>query len=117
MTQSSESGEAKNTSRKYSKRQPVSVNTALHSMLKEYNLVDGFTRYQFVLRWPEIVGDEIAKRTQPECIRGTTLVVSVCNSAWAQELSFQKQIILNRLNNFKEKGKDLTDITFHVTGK
>ena len=59
-------------------RRPVPVHGVLMSALQRYGLAEGFTRYQFVSRWSEIVGSEIARRAQPECLRNGTLVVRVC---------------------------------------
>ena len=95
-------------------RNLISVNSILHSVIKDKKLVDGFARYQFVLRWKEIVGEEIAKRTAPECLRGSTLVIRVCNSVWAQELSFQKSEILKQISRFNDYGKEIDDIKFIV---
>lgn len=97
-------------------RRPVPVQNALMSALRHYNLVEGFARYQFVSCWKDVVGDDIAKRSRPDCLRGSTLVVRVCNSAWAQELSFQKEVILKRLERFVEHGRSVKDIAFYVAG-
>ncbi len=103
------------TKRRYSRR-PITAHSALHSMLKQYNLVDGFAKYQFVLRWDEIVGSAIAKHARPDCLRGSTLYVQVESSVWATELSFQKQLILERLAEYREYGKPITEIKFTVAG-
>ena len=60
------------------------------------------------------MGEEIAKRTRPECIRKDALVVRVANSAWAQELSFQKDVILARLMRFLSGDTPVSDILFYV---
>ena len=97
-------------------RHPVPVQGVLMGALQRYGLAEGFSRYQFVTRWNEIVGREIAKRAWPERLRGDTLVVRVCNSAWAQELSFQKEVILKRLQRFVDDEKSVKDIAFYVAG-
>jgi len=99
---------------RYHNKRCIPINNVLHSALQQFNLVEGFQRYQFVARWSEIVGEEIAKRTKPDCLRGNTLVIRVCNSAWAQELSFQKDLILNRLQRYNDYGRKVTNITFFV---
>lgn len=98
-------------------RRPTPVHGALVSALKRYGLAEGFARYQFVSCWDDIVGKEIAKRARPEYLRGGTLVVRVCNSAWAQELSFQKQVILKRLQRFADPAVTVKDIAFCVAGE
>ena len=97
------------------KRIPVLVRGILGNTLEKYGLDKQLARYQFVLRWPEVVGPEIAKRARPECLRNKTLVVRVSNSAWAQELSFQRHVLLHRLKKLLDDPDMITDITF-VTG-
>ncbi|MCB0333551.1 MAG: DUF721 domain-containing protein [Bdellovibrionales bacterium] len=94
--------------------QPQVVQNILRSALKRRGLDQKIARYEFVLHWSEIVGAEIAKRAHPERIRGNTLVVRVSNAAWAQELSFQKSIILRRLKRFLENEDIVRDIVFQT---
>ncbi len=93
---------------------PQVVQGILRSALKRRGLDQKIARYEFVLHWAEIVGEEIAKRAHPEKIRGNTLVVRVSNAAWAQELSFQKSIILRRLHKFLEDETIVRDIVFQT---
>lgn len=44
--------------------------------------------------WPEIVGGEVARHSQPYAIRGETLVVTTRSSAWSEQLSFLAERIL-----------------------
>lgn len=93
---------------------PTAVDTILDSALKHFGLDEKIAQYSFVTRWAEIVGDEIAKRSRPECIRGKCLVVRVVDSVWAQELSFHRQSILSRLKRFIKKEEMLDDVAFIV---
>ena len=93
---------------------PTAVETILSNALKQAGLDERIARYDFVLHWPQIVGEEIAKRTRPECIRGRCLVVRVIDSVWAQELSFHKQAILVRLKRHLKRGEMLEDVAFVV---
>ena len=96
------------------KRLPEGVGSILNLALKRYGLDKDIARYQFILHWKEIVGEEIALRAQPECIRGNALVVRVKDSTWAQELSFQKEVILKRINKFLGDELNLDDVQFYV---
>ncbi len=96
------------------KPQPVLLRGILGRTLEKFGLDKDMARYQFVLRWKEIVGDEIAQRSRPESLRKRTLVVSVVSSAWAQELSFQKHIILHRLKKILGDEPPIDDIMFCV---
>lgn len=91
------------------------VKKTLSGLLSKYNLDKEFARYEFVLHWAEIVGAEIAKRTKPECIRNRTLVVAVVNAAWAQELSFNKTMIIRRLKERLSDPDIITDVSFYVS--
>ena len=93
---------------------PVEVRAVLASALRQTGLEERIARYNFMLRWPEIVGEEIARRTRPEYIRGRCLIVRVVDSVWAQELSFHKQAILVRLRRHMEEGEMLDDVAFVV---
>jgi predicted nucleic acid-binding Zn ribbon protein len=93
---------------------PADIQKVLGSVLKKFGLDHKIAKYEFVTHWREIVGDEIASRTTPECIRGGSLVVRVCNSVWAQELSFQKDSILKRLKRFNSQHETINDVTFYV---
>ncbi|NMC64490.1 MAG: DUF721 domain-containing protein [SAR324 cluster bacterium] len=93
---------------------PTAVEDILNSALKRFGLDEKIARYSFVSKWPEIVGEEIAKRSKPECIRGKCLVVKVIDSVWAQELSFHKQAIITRLKRHLKDKDLLEDVAFHV---
>lgn len=96
------------------RRDPVAAEKVLALALKKYGIDKDIARYKFVLHWKEIVGEEIAKRTRPECIRKNALVVRVSSSTWAQELGFQKDVILGRLKRFLSSDLAVTDIHFYV---
>ncbi|MBX7145076.1 MAG: DUF721 domain-containing protein [Oligoflexia bacterium] len=92
------------------------IEGVLRSALRGAGLDKEIARYSFVLHWPEIVGEKVAARTTPECIRNRALVVKVPDSYWAQELSFQKQVILKRLQRFINSDEIVEDVMFYVAG-
>ncbi|MCB9029772.1 MAG: DUF721 domain-containing protein [Deltaproteobacteria bacterium] len=94
---------------------PKTIDSVLDSALGRYGIKEDLARYKFVLKWKEIVGDSIARFSKPECIRQGTLVVKVKDSAWAQELAFQKGIIIQRLN--KHLDENLIDDVFFEVGE
>ena len=52
-----------------------------------------------VLRqWNELFGDVIGQNSWPELFRDGRLTVATTSSVWLQELSFQKEMILQKLN-------------------
>ena len=96
------------------RRTPTRVDSILSLALKRYGLEDKIHRYRFVSHWKEIVGEELAKRSRPDRIRGRILIVAVRNSAWAQEMSFLKKTILMRLNRFLDSDLAIEDVKFVV---
>lgn len=93
---------------------PDAASEILAKVLKRSRLDRDLARYNFVLQWEEIVGKDIAKRTRPEGIRGRTLLVNVSDPVWAQELSFQREVILGRLAKVVKSSELVTDIRFRV---
>ena len=48
--------------------------------------------------WDGVVGERTASHAQPAAFRQRTLVVHVSSSTWLQELHFQKNELIERLN-------------------
>ncbi|MCF2970483.1 DUF721 domain-containing protein [Synechococcus sp. Nb3U1] len=49
--------------------------------------------------WPEVVGEVVAAQTYPLSVRRQVLQVATSNPAWAQNLAFQRHLILKKLNS------------------
>jgi predicted nucleic acid-binding Zn ribbon protein len=60
--------------------------------------------------WPEVVGKVIATHTQPISIERDVLWVATSGAAWAQNLTFERQRLLKKLN--KILPTPLVDIRF-----
>ena len=101
---------------KWRRKPPVEIGGVLQSVLKKSGLERDFARYKFVNQWEEIVGPQIAANTKPEAFRNDALIVRVVSSAWAQELHFQKAILLKRLQRHVDDGTVIKDIHFYVAG-
>ncbi len=96
------------------KNQTATASQVLANFLRRSGLQHKLAKYQFVQYWPQIVGKAIADKARPEALRNGVLQVSVKNSAWAQELSFQKNVIKSRLNAFLGAENSVKDIQFYV---
>ncbi len=64
--------------------------------------------------WPEVVGPEIAERTEPRVIRGTVLWIAVSDSVWMQQLHLQKQALLEHVNANVRGSEKISDIRFQI---
>lgn len=72
-------------------------------------------RAQRALRnWAEIVGPELARRSQPDRFERGTVWVAVTGSAWAQELRMIKDRILDRLREASGEKDLFKDVRFGV---
>lgn len=96
---------------------PEKVGALLKLALQRNGIDKKLARYEFVNHWAEIVGEEIARRSRPDCIKGGILVVRVLNSVWAQELYFLKAAILKRTQQYIGEQILLKDVHFLVEGQ
>jgi predicted nucleic acid-binding Zn ribbon protein len=60
--------------------------------------------------WAELVGAAVAAQTHPLSVYRDVLKVATSSSAWAQNLTFERQRILEKLNTYLSE--PLTDIRF-----
>lgn len=68
--------------------------------------------------WPEVVGAAVAAQTRPVAIQRHVLIVATSNSAWAQNLSFERLRLLDKLNHHLAdylQSDTLQDIRFSTT--
>ncbi len=96
------------------RRSPQAVELVLKNAFRRFGLDKKIASYRFVLHWKEIVGEEIAKRAFPERIQRDVLSVRVTSSVWAQELTFQKSVIIHRLQKYLGEDQTVRDIRFYV---
>lgn len=64
--------------------------------------------------WAEVVGSAIAAHTQPLSIQRDVLRVATSSAAWAQNLTFERQRLLVKLN--QKLPDPLVDIHFSTAG-
>ena len=48
-------------------------------------------------RWPEVVGDRLSERIRAVAVRGSELLVSVDDPAWASQISWLEAQLLERI--------------------
>lgn len=92
---------------------PTAAGQILALALRRHGLEPKLKRYEFVARWDEIVGKELARRTRPGPLLDGVLTVFVASSSWAQELSFHKLAVLKRIQHISGSGV-VDDVRFSV---
>ncbi|MCS7191032.1 MAG: DUF721 domain-containing protein, partial [Fimbriimonadales bacterium] len=75
-------------------RELESAGGALRRLLQQLGLDRQYRTYDALAHWSDIVGKQVAQVARPLRIDADTLWVAVKSHAWAQELNFQKRIIL-----------------------
>lgn len=77
----------------------------IRDYLKESNLEKKLTEIQLINSWEEIVGKEIARRTEKIYIRNNKLFVHFTSSVVRNEMLLHRETIRTRLN--EQAGEEL----------
>jgi len=86
----------------------------LSKVLAQRGLDKKVERYEFILHWRNIVGEKLSEVSKPECIRNRALIVNVLHPVWAQELTFMKPMLLQKLSHYLKPGDVVTEMVFRV---
>lgn len=79
------------------KRPPQPLGGAIQELLARLDVRGGAELVGLIRRWPEVVGEAIARRTEVSGLKFHTAVVKVSGAMWLQELNLMKPQILARL--------------------
>lgn len=83
---------------KGTKHHPVPVSAAIAELVSSLGIDGTLRRYSVIARWTEIVGEQIARVTEPQRIENGVLFVSVKTAPWRAELSLKRLEIMKKLN-------------------
>jgi predicted nucleic acid-binding Zn ribbon protein len=87
----------------------TTLGNAIDKMLKKYGIEKSVRQGQALFLWGEIVGEKIAKHTNPEKVAYGKLYIKVDSPVWRSELMYTKGQILKKLNN-QLKGAKIKEI-------
>ena len=88
-----------------------SLKIAIDSMLRKFGIDNAIAQNNALNIWNEIVGNTVAKNTEPDRVEHGVIIVKVSSPTWRQELYFQKKEIIQKINN--KIGKNvIRDIRF-----
>lgn len=92
---------------------PDLIRDILDETVDALGLRERLSAVRALLHWEEVVGKTVAAAAQPEALKEGKVFVAVKSNAWIQELRFQQQTILQRLNEYA--GAPLfTELVFRV---
>jgi hypothetical protein len=89
------------------------IDRILRRVLRKMDLDTKLEGYRIWALWPDIVGDQIARRAQPERFRNRILFIRVSNSAWMQQLQMMKPVLLEKIQKAL-KGAGIKDLRFSL---
>lgn len=89
------------------------IDQILKKSLKDLQLEETFQVYPIWKNWSSLLGVTIASKSQPDYMMGKTLVVSVENSVWMNELQLQKNKLLEKINQLA-LDSPIADIRFRL---
>jgi predicted nucleic acid-binding Zn ribbon protein len=79
-------------------RPPAKLGSLLDRLLGELGLTHKLGGWRIAADWPEIVGEKIAGASQAIRFEDDTLLVSVPDSVWRQQLSLEVEAILEKIH-------------------
>ncbi len=95
--------------------EPLEISGLLGSLIPNRAWARNLARAPVWIRWEEIVGEVIAQQTCPWYLdREDSLVVAVGDSIWMQQLTYQKEEILNRINRVLPKNASVKNLSFRI---
>jgi len=80
-------------------------------MLRRFGIDNAIAQNNALNIWNDVVGETVAKNAIPDRVEHGVLIVKVSSPTWRQELYFQKDEIIKKLNNNIGK-KVIRDIRF-----
>ncbi len=80
-------------------------------MLRKFGIENALAQNNALNIWGETVGEKVAKNTEPDRVEHGVIIVKVSSPTWRQELHFQKNEIIQKINKTIGK-KVIRDIRF-----
>jgi Dna[CI] antecedent, DciA len=92
----------------------VAVGDALATLIGVHGLVDELRAFDLLLRWDEIVGERVARRTRPDGFFKRVMWIRVANSSWLHELTTMKPALLGAVRAAAGDPPMVDDLRFHL---
>lgn len=89
------------------------IDKILQRILRKMDLDSRIEGHRIWFLWGDIVGEQIARRTQPDRLRNRILFVRVSSSTWMQQLQTLKPVLLEKIHKVI-KGDAIKDIRFSL---
>ena len=77
---------------------PISLKNILKSFVTQKSLQKGITNVRVCNAWKDVMGENVSKYTTQIRFSRKTLIVGIKSAALAMELSYKKDMILEKMN-------------------
>lgn len=94
-------------------KRPVALGEILQDVLKASKIDINLEMVKLCDLWDNTVGPVIARNAQPGAIKGGLLVVHVSGASWMHHLQFEKEELIQKLNDALEKAA-ISDMRFKI---
>lgn len=88
-----------------------SLKLTIDKMLRRYGIDNAIAQNNALNVWNQVVGSRVAENTEPDKVEHGVIIVKVSTPTWRQELYFQKNEIIDKINE-KIGKKVIRDIRF-----
>lgn len=78
-------------------RDPLGLGAALDELTRGAGWNPVLAAEQVVLHWDELVGDDVAKHSEPVSLEHGLLTVRCDSTAWAKQLQFMRAVVLTEI--------------------
>ena len=83
--------------------QPKLIGGVIDSAIRELGIGKRLKDFELLEKWPQIVGEQIAKVTTPQRMENGKLFIHVSKSPWRNELVFLKRALIQKINMVMEQ--------------
>ena len=80
------------------RHEPKLLGNVIAGTLRELGIYGKIKQFEMLDRWPDIVGEQIAKVTTAEYVSDGKLFVRVALSTWRHELVYLKKELIEKIN-------------------
>jgi predicted nucleic acid-binding Zn ribbon protein len=77
---------------------PVTIREAMQSLVRELGIAPKMAQYDVIAAWPDVVGPQIARVTDPQRMENGVLYVAVSTATWRAELSMKRIELVDKIN-------------------
>lgn len=97
-------------------KEPVHLRAVLEQLFKDFGTPDITVVTSIIDQWEEIVGSDLAAKISAVAISGSELIVRVDDPAWASQISWLENQLLDKITRLIGEEK-ITSIRVRTTSK